>query len=76
MAKFFKEQLQIGDSSFIEMFGFALAKGDPRSPFENDGIVVTEAIARKYFRRTDVLGETLTVQSNSGKEVIFQITGG
>ena len=71
-----KEQLQIGDSSFIEMFGFALAYGDPRSPFENDGIVVTEAIARKYFRRTDVLGETLTVQSNSGKEVIFQITGG
>src|SRR5688572_2437839 len=73
--KVFKEQLQIGDSSFIEMFGFALANGDPRSPFGNDGIVLTEAIARKYFARTDVLGETLTLQTNSGRDVTFQITG-
>ena len=73
--KVFKEQLQIGDSSFIEMFGFELAYGDPRSPFGSDGIVLTEAMARKYFGRTDALGEILTLQTNSGKEVTFQITG-
>src|SRR5688572_20634823 len=73
--KVFKEQLQIGDSSLIKMFGFALAYGVPSAPFENDGIVLTEAIARKYFGRTDVLGEILTLQTNSGKEVTFQITG-
>src|SRR5688572_11495639 len=71
----FKEQLQIGDSSFINMFGFTLAYGNPRSPFGNDGIVLTESMARKYFARTNVLGETLTLQTNAGKEVAFQISG-
>ncbi len=73
--KVFKEQLQIGDSSFIDMFGFKLAHGNPRSPFDNDGIVLSESIARKYYGRTDVLGETLILQTNAGKEVTFQITG-
>jgi len=73
--KVVKEQLQIGDSSFINMFGFALAYGDPKSLFKNEGIVLTEAIARKYFERTDVLGEMLTLQTNSGKDVTFQISG-
>ena len=50
--KVFKEQLQIGDSSFIDMFGFKLAHGNPRSPFDNDGIVLSESIARKYYGRT------------------------
>jgi putative ABC transport system permease protein len=73
--KVFKEQLQIGDSSFVEMFGFELAYGNRHSPFDNDGIVITESMARKYYNRTDVLGETLTLQTNSGKEVVFQISG-
>ena len=73
--KVFKEQVQIGDSSFIKMFGFKLAYGNPNSPFHNSGIVVTESIARKYFDRTDVLGETLALQTNAGKEVAFQISG-
>ena len=73
--KIFKEQLQIGDSSFIDMFGFKLAHGNPKSPFDNDGIVLSESIARKYFGRTYVLGETLILQTNGGKEVTFQITG-
>src|SRR5688572_33450704 len=57
------------------MFGFTLAYGNPRSPFGNDGIVLTESMARKYFARTNVLGETLTLQTNAGKEVAFQISG-
>lgn len=73
--KVFKEQLQIGDSSFIDMFGFKLAHGNPRSPFGNDGIVLSESIARKYYGRTNVLGETLILQTNGGKEATFQISG-
>ena len=73
--KIFKEQLQIGDSSFIEMFGFSLVHGNPKLIFENDGIVLTESVARKYYGRTNVLGETLTLQTNAGQEVNFQITG-
>jgi len=73
--KVFKEQLQIGDSSFLEMFGFTLVHGNPKSPFINDGIVLTESMAKKYFGRTNVLGETLTLQTNAGQEVVFQVSG-
>ena len=73
--KVFKEQLQIGDASFITMFGFSLVYGDAKTSFENDGIVLTESIARKYYGRTNVLGEVLNIQTNAGKQVNYQITG-
>lgn len=72
--KIFREQLQIGDTSLISMFGFELAQGNSNIPFQNDGIVVTESVARKYFGETDVLGETLILQSNSGVKISYEIT--
>jgi putative ABC transport system permease protein len=73
--KIFKEQIQIGDSSLITMFGFNLLYGNTKSFFANNGIVLTESVARKYFGRADVLGETLVIQTNAGKEINCQITG-
>lgn len=72
--KIFREQLQIGDTSLITMFGFQLAHGNVKFAFEDDGIVVTEFIARKYFGKTDVIGETLNLQTNSGLKVAYHIT--
>ncbi len=71
----FKEQLQIGDASFITMFGFELLYGSEKSVFENDGIVLTESIAQKYFGRKDATGEILTLQTNAGKQFNCQVTG-
>lgn len=73
--KIFREQLQIGDSSLISIFGFTLLHGNVNSVFRNEGIVVTEAMAQKYFGRSDVLGETLTLHTNDGIKVNHQITG-
>lgn len=73
--KVFREQLQIGDSSFMTMFGFSLLHGNSNAVFRNDGIVLTEAIAQKYFGNADVIGEILTLQTNAGKKVDYQITG-
>lgn len=70
----FREQLQIGDTSLAQMFGFNLVHGNSKLAFDNDGIVITESVARKYFGRTDVLGETLTLQTNSGANVNYQIS--
>jgi putative ABC transport system permease protein len=56
------------------MFGFQLAHGNSNILFDNDGIVVTESVARKYFDETNVLGETLTLQTNSGDRISYEIT--
>ncbi len=72
--KIFREQLQIGDTSLIAMFGFQLAHGNSKAPFHNDGIVITESVAKKYFGETTVLGESLTLQTNSGAKVNYEIT--
>jgi putative ABC transport system permease protein len=71
----FKEQIQVGDSSFIGMFGFQLLHGKEEHAFKNNGVVITESVARKYFDRTNALGEVLTLQTNEGKQIECLVTG-
>ncbi|MET0634876.1 MAG: ABC transporter permease [Chitinophagaceae bacterium] len=74
--KAFREGLQIGDSTFLQMFGFNLIQGNIstalREPFS---LVISENMARKYFGRTDIIGETLNIESFNGTRRDFQITG-
>lgn len=72
--KIFREQLQIGDTSLITMFGFPIAHGNAKLAFRDDGIVITESVARKYFNVTDAVGKTLQLQTNSGQKVNYQVT--
>jgi putative ABC transport system permease protein len=72
--KIFREQLQIGDTSLIRMFGFPLAHGNAQFAFKNEGVVITEFVAKKYFGKTDVIGENLVVQTNTGLKVNYDIT--
>ena len=72
----FREGLQLGDSTFLTMFGFPLLHGDARTALNGpDNVVITANKAIKYFGRTDVVGETLTVQSFSGGKKDFVVTG-
>ena len=74
--KYFREGLQPGDASFLTMMGFPLLYGDARTALNNpNAIVITADKARKYFGRTDVMGETLTLQSFAGGKQDFIITG-
>jgi len=61
-------QSMIGDSTFFHMFGFPVLHGNSEKALHApDAIVVTEKIARQFFNRTDVIGETLTISTeNSG----------
>jgi ABC-type antimicrobial peptide transport system permease subunit len=72
----FREGIQIGDSSLLNMYGFNLIYGDKRTALnEPFSVVLTENRALKYFGKTDVVGETLMIESFSGTKHDFRITG-
>ncbi|WP_194972635.1 ABC transporter permease [Aquiflexum lacus] len=73
--KHFRIQSMIGDSSLLPLFGFPILHGDARTALTTpNAIVVTEKIARLYFGKTDVLGETLLVSTEQNGLKEFQIT--
>ena len=74
--KSFREGLQVCDSTMFEMYGFRLLHGNPAKAFEGPySLVITAEKAIKYFGKTDVLGETLTIENFSGSKHDFIITG-
>jgi putative ABC transport system permease protein len=74
--KVFREGLQIGDSTFLSMFGFHLLYGDPASALHQPySVVIREDKALKYFGKKDVVGQTLSLQSFTGTNHDFLITG-
>ena len=74
--KVFREDIQIGDSTLLPMYGFPLLYGNPRTALNDPfSAVITEETAIKYFGKTNVLGESLTVESFSGTKHDFLITG-
>lgn len=80
--KVFREGLQVGDSTLLTMYGFELAYGDKRTAFDKPfSVVITEDRAKKYFPqdaahgKTDVVGETITIENFAGARQDFMITG-
>ena len=72
----FRESIQIGDSSLLTMYGFALLQGDPSTALTRpNDIVITEAKARKLFGKTDVLNQSLTVETPQSGKQEFVVTG-
>ncbi len=59
---FTEENVFYSDSNFYEFFSFELVQGDPKTALvEPNSIVITEALAKKYFGTTEALGKTLVV---------------
>ncbi|MEM9999235.1 MAG: ABC transporter permease, partial [Bacteroidota bacterium] len=70
--QFEEPRLSYADASVFAVFDFPLVHGDPATALaEPLSIVLTEAMARKYFDRTDVVGETM--DTNEG--VSLTVTG-
>ncbi|MGG7663057.1 ABC transporter permease [Dyadobacter sp. BHUBP1] len=73
--KHFREDVQTGDSTLLAMYGFPLRYGQAETALNApNSIVVTENKAMKYFGRTDVVGESLTLHNFSGGKQEYQIT--
>ncbi|HEY4286043.1 MAG TPA: FtsX-like permease family protein [Puia sp.] len=74
--KHFREDIQMGDSTLLTMYGFSLLQGDQRTALNQPfTVVITKDKAIKYFGRTDVLGRNLTIENFSGGKQDFRITG-
>jgi putative ABC transport system permease protein len=74
--KVFRESIQIGDSTLLAMFGFELLYGDPQSALTRPySVVITAEKAVKYFGKTDVVGQTLSIRNFTGGGREFLITG-
>jgi ABC-type antimicrobial peptide transport system permease subunit len=74
--KSFREGLQLIDSTMFSMYGFKLLHGDPATALDGPySLVITEDKAKKYFGRSDVVGETLSIENYVGSKHDFMITG-
>jgi putative ABC transport system permease protein len=73
----FAERATMVDGSFFSLFNLPFVHGSKESSFNKPmDLIITERLALKYFGRTDVVGETLTiccVDSNNTSQVA--ITG-
>lgn len=72
----FRENMQIGDSTLLSMYGFSLLQGDARTALSNPfTVVITREKAMKYFGSMDVTGKYLSIENFSGNKHDFLITG-
>ena len=59
-----EKRIQIVDPSFLKIFNYPLIHGDKESALTKPNqLVITESTAKKYFGRTDVVGETIKLLS-------------
>lgn len=72
--KAFRENVQVGDSSVLEMYGFKALSGDVsralRSP---TSVALNAAIAKKFFGTTDAAGKTIEISNFAGKRQAFMV---
>lgn len=60
--KFYEQRVCFADPAFFSMFTFPFIKGDPQSALTKPGaIVISEAMAEKYFGDENPLGKSLTM---------------
>ena len=73
LKKSYKEtNIYYADSSFLEMFSFPLLYGNIHTALSApNSLVLTESMARKYFGKTDVIGETI----RKNQDILLKITG-
>lgn len=70
--KFFEERIFFADSSLLNVFDFYLFSGDPDDVLqEKNSIVLTTALARKYFGDKNPVGQTLRLNNT----VDLKVTG-
>ena len=72
----FPEQITMVDGSFFKLFELPFVQGNKASSFAKPmDLVITEAMAIKYFGKTDVVGETLTICCMNGNTIPLPVTG-
>ena len=71
--KFNEEGVLFADSTFFNVFGFKLLKGDPGTALVRPrSMILTEEYAQKYFGDKDPMGQRMNVESDT---VLYTVTG-
>jgi putative ABC transport system permease protein len=71
----FREDVQTGDTTLLSMYGFPVLHGDVKTALHQpNSIVITAEKALKYFGKTDVIGQNLTLHNFVGGKQEFQVT--
>ena len=74
--KVFGETVVFADPGFFEVFDLPFVQGSSTTSFTKPmDLVITEEMAYKYFGRTDVVGESLTICCMQDQPLDVQITG-
>ena len=74
--KHFRETVQVGDSTLLNMYGFKLLQGNANTALNDPfSVVITSQMAIKYFGRTNVVGQLLNFESFSGDKHDFTVAG-
>jgi len=72
--QFEENGIYAADTTFFKVFSFPLISGNPEQCLTDVGsLVITESMARKYFREEDPMGKIITI--NFGIDAPFRITG-
>ncbi|MET0243677.1 MAG: ABC transporter permease [Flavitalea sp.] len=74
--RFFQEDIAIGDTTLVDMYGFKTLYGDPKKAFQNNSsAVITETLAKKLFNTSNAIGKTLSIQTTvAGKKQDFMVS--
>ena len=73
-ANFFQETVTQADENFLQIFDFPMISGDRKTALkEPNTIVINEDLAKRLFKKTDVIGKTL--QFSFIESVPLKITG-
>jgi len=70
----FAEQAHFTDPAFFDLFNFPVVAGS-NSIADRNSVLITEAIAKKYFGKQDPLGKSLTFYSGDDYAMPLTVTG-
>ncbi len=71
----FEEILTYADTGFFQMFTFPLQYGNPGALADPNAIILSAAMAKKYFRDTMPMGRTITLVTDSQERRQFTVLG-
>ncbi len=71
----FQEDIAIGDTTLVSMYGYPILFGDPHHAFiNNSSAVITEAFALKLFGDRNAIGKTITITNTVGPSQDFKVS--
>ena len=71
-----EDNVAVCDANIFDVFTLPLLFGNPQTALNDHGnIVINESIARKYFGKVNVLGQTMTCMGDTNSTVEYKVSG-